>query len=261
MLLKPGEIEIDTSTVAYFPPNGLKYKGKLTVTNRRLVYHGVFDASFEQAMASSHSVKLDGEGQLEIDRKRIRGVESNTQGLTKRCTLTLADGSRHAFDYGAANVDQVMASFERPGSLSLLSKLFRIAACTLILLAVSDIVGAILSTVIDVSGSARLLPIYLIWTALGMITGFFIHYFAVGLVSPESEAWTDPAPNITSTGMLVCATAIPILAGLSELSKLLGGSSDSVYVPDNGPLTITYFIAVAAGVAGHQIFLRWMQKG
>jgi len=30
--------------------------------------------------------------------------------LSKRCTLTLRDGSHHAFDYGAMNIDKVAAA-------------------------------------------------------------------------------------------------------------------------------------------------------
>lgn len=123
----------------------------------------------------------------------------------------------------------------------------------------SNIAGAVLVTVLDALSFGDLLPIYLIWTALGAITGFFIHYFATSLVSPEPEG-TEPVPNDTSAGMLVCAVAVPILACLLALSNLLGGSRHSVYVPDNVPMTITYLIAVAVGVGGHQILLRGMQK-
>ena len=47
--LQPGETPIDTWTLFYSPPDGGKYNGKLTVTNRRLLYRATDDASFAKS--------------------------------------------------------------------------------------------------------------------------------------------------------------------------------------------------------------------
>ena len=49
--LQPGETAIDTWSLFYFPPNGGKYNGKLTVTNQRLLYDAMFDISLRGLMS------------------------------------------------------------------------------------------------------------------------------------------------------------------------------------------------------------------
>lgn len=110
--LQPGETKIDTWTLLYLPPNGGKYNGKLTVTNRRLLYDAIFDVSFKGLVAEAVTIKWGSEGYLEIDKADIRGVDVQKKLLSKRCTLTLSDGSKHAFDYGAMNIDKVVAAIE-----------------------------------------------------------------------------------------------------------------------------------------------------
>ena len=43
--MMPNETVIDTWTILYETPTGGKYNGKLTVTNRRLLYDAKFDVS------------------------------------------------------------------------------------------------------------------------------------------------------------------------------------------------------------------------
>jgi hypothetical protein len=108
--LQPGETAIDTWSLLYLPPNGGKYNGKLTVTNQRLLYDAMFDVSFKGIISEAIFVKWGSEGFLEIDKKDIQGVEVTKKLFSKRCTLTLRDGSHHAFDYGAMNIDKVAAA-------------------------------------------------------------------------------------------------------------------------------------------------------
>jgi len=110
--LRPGETKIDTWTLLYLPPNGGKYNGKLTVTNQRLLYDAMFDASFKGIVAEAVLVKWGSEGYLEIEKKDIQKTDVAKKLFSKRCTLTLTDGSQHAFDYGAMNMDKVVAAIE-----------------------------------------------------------------------------------------------------------------------------------------------------
>ncbi len=110
--LQPGETKIDTWTLLYLPPNGGKYNGKLTITNQRLLYDAMFDVSFKGMVAEAVFVKWGSEGYLEIDKKDIAGLEVAKKLFSKSCTLTLSDGSKHKFDYGAMNIDKVVAAIE-----------------------------------------------------------------------------------------------------------------------------------------------------
>jgi hypothetical protein len=110
--LQSGETKIDTWTILYIPPNGGKYNGKLCVTDRRLLYDAMYDASFKGYVAGFVTMRFGSEGYLEIDKKDIQRVDVTRKLLSKRCTLTLSDGSRHAFDYGAMNIDKVVTAIE-----------------------------------------------------------------------------------------------------------------------------------------------------
>jgi hypothetical protein len=110
--LQPGETKIDTWSLFYLPPNGAKYNGKLTVTNQRLLYDAMFDASIKGMVSNAIFIKWGSEGFVEINKKDIQHVEVTKKLLSKRCTLTLSDGSQHAFDYGAMNIDKVAAAIE-----------------------------------------------------------------------------------------------------------------------------------------------------
>lgn len=105
--LRPGERAIDTWTLFYFPPGGGKYNGKLTVTSQRLLYDAKLDASL-LGVLSNHLV----EGRLAIEKDAITGIEVERKLFSKKAILTLADGSRHVFDYGAMNIDKCVAAIE-----------------------------------------------------------------------------------------------------------------------------------------------------
>lgn len=104
--LQPGERVIDTWTLFYLPPNGGKYNGKLTVTNQRLLYDAKFDASFKGMVAEALTYKWGSEGYLEIAKDEISDVEVQKKLFSKKAILTLSDGSKHVFDYGAMNIDK-----------------------------------------------------------------------------------------------------------------------------------------------------------
>ncbi len=105
--LEPGENEIDTWTILYIPPKGGKYNGKLTVTNKRLLYDAKFDVSFGGMIEETLFVKFGSEGYVVIPKERIKNTEVKKSFLSKKVILTLDNGEVHTFDYGALNVDKV----------------------------------------------------------------------------------------------------------------------------------------------------------
>lgn len=105
--LRADERVIDTWTLFYVPPNGGKYNGKLTITNQRLLYDAKFDASLIGTLGN-YAV----EGGLAIDKDDIRDIEVQRKLLSKKAVVTLADGSRHIFDYGAMNIDKCVAAMQ-----------------------------------------------------------------------------------------------------------------------------------------------------
>jgi hypothetical protein len=111
-ILQPGEVYLDTWSLFYLPPGGGKYNGKLIVTNHRLLYDAMFDATFKGMVAGALTVRWGSEGYLEIDKKHIQSVEVQKKLLSKKCVLTLTDGSKHTFDYGAMNIDKTVAAIE-----------------------------------------------------------------------------------------------------------------------------------------------------
>ena len=105
--LGPGETKIDTWSILYIPPNGGKYNGKLTVTNKRLLYDAKFDVSARGLFTEALFVKWGSEGYLEINKADIKDVQVEKSFLAKKAIVTLSDGSKHTFNYGALNVDKV----------------------------------------------------------------------------------------------------------------------------------------------------------
>ena len=252
IVLEPDEVEIDTSPVSYFPGGSQKYKGNLTVTNRRLIYQGILSAS------SAH------DGRLEIDRRKIKRVEINHSGLTRLCTVWLKDGSRHAFDYGEKNIDELTAELEgtrstraRKKPASLARRLIVTTVCVILAVIASDIAGVMVCWYVHFtreSLASRMFD-YALWIVLGFFTGFFVHYLAGFYASPDSAGiWTNRAGAAT-TGRFVCGVMIPVLIALALASLLWDGSSDSSYVPGNHALSIAYFAAIAAGLALAQYIL------
>ena len=106
--LQPDETEIDTWTLFYVPPQGGKYNGKLTVTNKRLLYDAKFDASLIGVLGHRAA-----EGGLEIGKDDIRDVEVKKSFFSKKAIVTLIDGSQHVFDYGAMNIDKCAEAIQR----------------------------------------------------------------------------------------------------------------------------------------------------
>ena len=111
--MQPGENKIDTWTILYYPPGGRKFKGKLTVTNRRLLYDSIFDVSARGLMSEALFVKWGSLGYLEIDKTSISRVEVKKNFLSRQAVLTLEDGSKHIFKYGVLSADNVVEAINK----------------------------------------------------------------------------------------------------------------------------------------------------
>lgn len=105
---QPGEEKIDTWTVLYQPQAGGKYNGKLTVTNKRLLYDAKFDVSAKGFLTEMMFVKWGSEGYLELNKSDIKDVATEKSFLAKKVILTLSDGTKHTFNYGALNIDKLV---------------------------------------------------------------------------------------------------------------------------------------------------------
>lgn len=108
--LLPDEQIIDTWTLLYVPPGGGKYNGKLTITNKRLLYDAKYDVSAKGLLSEAMFIKWGSEGYLEIDKSAITDVQVEKSFLAKKAILTLTDGTKHTFNYGAMNIDKVVAA-------------------------------------------------------------------------------------------------------------------------------------------------------
>ena len=108
--LLPDETVIDTWTLLYTPPGGGKYNGKLTVTNKRLLYDAKYDVSAKGLLSEAMFIKWGSEGYLEINKTAITDVQVEKSFLAKKAILTLTDGSKHIFNYGAMNIDKVVTA-------------------------------------------------------------------------------------------------------------------------------------------------------
>lgn len=111
--LQPGEEKIDTWTILYIPPGGGKYNGKLTITNKRLLYDAKFDVSAKGLISEALFIKWGSEGYLEIDKTDIKDVQVEKSFLSKKVIVTLNDDSKHTFNYGALNVDKVAEAIKK----------------------------------------------------------------------------------------------------------------------------------------------------
>ena len=105
--MQPNETAIDTWTIMYIPPGGGKYNGKLTVTNKRLLYDAKYDVSAKGLLSEALFAKWGSEGYLEINKADITDIRVEKSFLAKKVIVTLSDGGTHTFNYGALNVDKL----------------------------------------------------------------------------------------------------------------------------------------------------------
>jgi hypothetical protein len=105
--LDPSETKIESWTVIYIAPDGGRYNGKLTVTNKRLLYDAKFDVSPKGLVEEALFIKFGSEGYLTIPKERITNVETKKSFIKKQVIITLDNGQVHIFDYGMLNIDKL----------------------------------------------------------------------------------------------------------------------------------------------------------
>lgn len=110
--LQPAESAIDTWAIVYIPPEGGKYNGKLTITNKRLLYNARSDVPAAGVLTEAFFEKEESGAYLEIDKTDITNVEVEKNFLTKKAIVILKNGSRHTFSYGALNIDKVVEAIK-----------------------------------------------------------------------------------------------------------------------------------------------------
>lgn len=110
--MQTGETKIDTWTILYIPPGGGKFNGKLTITNKRLLYDAKYDVSAKGLLSEALFIKWGSEGYLEINKSDITDVSVEKSFLAKKAIVTLTDGTKHVFNYGALNVDKVVEAIK-----------------------------------------------------------------------------------------------------------------------------------------------------
>lgn len=106
--LLSGETAIDNWMLFYTPPEGKKFNGNLTVTNQRLVYRTLYDASYNPASFHVTFSKEDKDIIYSISKADITNIEVQKSFLSKKVIVTLADGTKHEFNRGAMSVDKLV---------------------------------------------------------------------------------------------------------------------------------------------------------
>ncbi|MCR6722138.1 MAG: hypothetical protein NVV59_18035 [Chitinophagaceae bacterium] len=105
--LSPDETRIDTWTIHYTGPDNRSDSGKLTVTNRRLLF-------LPQHDAGSLSLSIfNKNGLIILEKSMIKNVTSQKSLLSKKVVITMYDGSVHVFNYGILNVEKIVSAVER----------------------------------------------------------------------------------------------------------------------------------------------------
>jgi hypothetical protein len=144
---------------------------------------------------------------------------------------------------------------------STVKTLGKIAGCLLLYLLGFDIVGVIVCLFFDILslGDSDPSAYYAVWFVLGVFCGFF-SYGTVGEIASRKSSvdgasqdgeflgWTSREDSGRS-GLLVILTTSVILGTLSVLFYLFwwqGSMEPTGFVPDSGPLTLTFFGAILA---------------
>ncbi|HUR65529.1 MAG TPA: hypothetical protein VMZ03_04195 [Chitinophagaceae bacterium] len=107
LALEPDEKIIDTWPLFYSPPGGEIYEIRCTITNKRLMYGGQ-GMRITADLTGLVDLTTGNREWLVIPKQRIRQIETKRSYLEKRIILTLDDGHRHEFSYGALNIDKLV---------------------------------------------------------------------------------------------------------------------------------------------------------
>jgi len=111
--LEPGETIQHEQVLFYLPESGGKLNGKLTVTNSRVLYEAKYDASLAGTLKSTLFVTWGSEGGLlDIRKSDIANVAVEKKFLSKKCIVSMNDGSKHTFDAAALGIDKAAETIQ-----------------------------------------------------------------------------------------------------------------------------------------------------
>lgn len=111
--LQPGEEIIDTWPLLYSPPGGGEYDGRCTVTNQRIMYSSNLGQEIKKTLAEFINPSTGTREWLAIPKERIIVIETSKTYREKRVILTLDNGQRHEFSYGALNIDRLVEAMDK----------------------------------------------------------------------------------------------------------------------------------------------------
>ncbi len=105
--MSEAEKVINTWTVVYSTQSGHRFTGKLTITNKRLLYDANFTSVNREKLEESLFVKWGSDDFIVIPKTRIRKVEVLKKIFSNRAIITLDDDSQHVFNYGMLNIEPI----------------------------------------------------------------------------------------------------------------------------------------------------------
>ena len=112
--LEPGEKIIDTWPLFYSPHGGGIFEVRCTVTDKRLLFGGQ-GMRMTADLTGLVDLTTSNRDWLVIPKNRIRQIETKRSYLEKRVILTLDNGHRHEFSYGALNIDRLVEAISFQG--------------------------------------------------------------------------------------------------------------------------------------------------
>jgi hypothetical protein len=145
--------------------------------------------------------------------------------------------------------------------VSRLLNIAKVASLTLFWLLIFDLVGAVVSFVLDVleSEDGTRESFYLIWFILGVYCGMLTYQGACGMLTYQGASESLRSGGGTGgtsregaigTGRLVLSTMLVVLVALLVAGyRYLWPAGSSAYVPDSESLTITFFVGIALSSA------------
>jgi hypothetical protein len=258
LVAQPGEINLGTWSIFYLPPVGRGYGGALTVTDRRLVYEAKFDASFKSLMAGVRAVHWASEGRLEIDKANIQSVEIQQKSTSKRCILTLTDGSKHAFEN--PSMDATVAAIKSRSASAFSQKypfvrtLGTVVASTLLYLVIfgilATLVGAALDFFSDVIGSlpshrsnSSPAAFYTLAFVFGVLCGGVSYQSAAETISANTKTHWLARKGLGNVGLAVIVMTGPVLVAVLAPFLMIASADNSLAEVS---LPLTYLASVFA---------------
>ncbi len=106
------EFIINIWSLIYSNKNGAKYSGKLTVTNKRLLYDAPFDGKSKELIDTSLLQNWNEKQYLIIDKERIQAIRFEKKVLANKAIITLDNGSEHIFNYGILNIFPIIEAIQ-----------------------------------------------------------------------------------------------------------------------------------------------------